>query len=111
MSNPVSASKIHHRLILQKPTYSRDEIGGTVTMWQDVASLWGSLQPLRGEEKFQFQKTQTHQSFKISVRFRADIVPNLRLRKGGRVFLIRSISNIEEQSHTLDMICEEIHNN
>lgn len=111
MSTPILASKIRHRLTLQKPIYSRDEIGGTMIAWHDVAAIWGSIEPLRGEERFQFQKMQTRQNFKISVRFRADIVPDLRLKKGNRLFLIRSISDIDEQNRMLVLFCEEINNN
>lgn len=108
MSAPVSASAIRHRLVLQKAVYARDEIGGTVVMWQDAASLWGSIEPLRGEERFNNQKFEAHRFFKISTRFRADITTSARFRKGERQFLIRSVMNRDEENHTLEMVCEEI---
>jgi SPP1 family predicted phage head-tail adaptor len=111
MSAPILASKIRHRLVLQKPVYSRDELGSTMVSWQNVVSLWASIDPIRGGERFENQKVETRQNFKISTRYRADIVPNMRLRKASRLFLIRNIANIDEENHTLEMVCEEIINN
>lgn len=108
MSAPVSASKLRHRLVLQKPVYARDEIGGTFVTWQNAASLWASIDPLRGDEKFNNQKLESRRFFKVFTRYRADIAPDLRFRKGTRTLLIRSVLNVDEENQTLEVICEEI---
>lgn len=107
MSEMITASALKHRIILQKPVYSRDEMGGTAIFWEDAATLWAAIEPLRATEPFLFQKDQPVVTHKITCRYRADIAPHLRLRKGGRIFQIKSVRNIAEEGHTLEVMCEE----
>jgi SPP1 family predicted phage head-tail adaptor len=107
MSEMITASALKHRIILQKPVYSRDEMGGTATFWVDSATLWAAIEPMKSVESFEFQKDQFKRTHKITCRYRADIAPNLRFRKGGRVFHIKSVLDVNEEGHTLEAICEE----
>ncbi len=108
MSNPIEASKLKHRVVLQKPFYTRDEMGGTLTIWQDVATLWAAIMPLRGDEAFAVHKIQARKMVKVLLRYRADITPDLRLKKGAKLFHIRAVLNVKEENNTLELNCEEI---
>ncbi len=104
----VTASELKHRLTLQHPIYSRDEMGGTSTSWMDVATLWAAIEPLRASEDFQFQKTSMKRLYRIRCRKREDIAPQHRLTFGTRIFVIVSLLDSLETGDALEIIGEEI---
>ena len=108
MSEIISASELKHRIILQKPIYSCNEMGGTATLWSDSITLWAAIEPIKSVETFAFKKDQFKRTHKIICRYRGDIAPNLRFRKGTRIFHIKSVLDVNEEGHTLETLCEEI---
>lgn len=108
MSTPVKASLLKHQIILQKPSYSRDAMGGAIVYWMDSKTLWAAIEPMRASENFEFHKEQFKRTHKITCRYHADIAPNLRFRKAGRIFHIKSVLDVNEEGHTLECLCEEV---
>lgn len=104
----ITASQLNQRLVLQKPVYSQDELGGAMVTWQDAATLWASVKPVRGGERFASQRIESRQLFKIIIRYRGDVLPSHRFRKDTRVFSVLSVENVDEAGHTLEIVAEEI---
>lgn len=103
------ASRLKQRIIIQQPIETADGVGGTTRSWNDVATVWAELVPLRsgrGEALVnrQLEATVTH---RVTIRYRADVTTAMRINYGGRVFNIRSVTNIGEANVTLEMLAEE----
>jgi SPP1 family predicted phage head-tail adaptor len=95
------------RLELEAPAETPDGQGGTTVAFQPVASLWARIEPVAetreeraGSEVF----TLTH---RIWLRFRSDVRPGMRLRKGARLFAIGAWRDPDETGRYLVCLCEE----
>ncbi len=79
MVSPVRAGKLNRRVTLQQPVFTKKR-GGAVTNYSDVATVWGAIEPLRGDEFFESQKHTDRTTSKIRIRFRNDVRPDWRVK-------------------------------
>ena len=100
-------ASLRHKVILEKKTQTSDGAGGYTTTWEEVATLWTSIEKRRGSERVhhgQLTATSTH-IFRL--RYTNIITPDMRFCFDGRIFNIRSIENKEERNHQLEIHVEE----
>ena len=101
----IDPGALDRRLVLEAPTETADGAGGVVRMYQSLATLWASVEPVaaRGElVAAQLGATVTH---RIVVRYRTDITTRHRLRDGARLFRIVAIR--ERGKRFLEIQAEE----
>jgi SPP1 family predicted phage head-tail adaptor len=101
----IDPGALNRRLALEAPVETPDGAGGVVRSYQEVATLWASVEPVaaRGEVvAIQSGQTITH---RIVVRHRADITTRHRLRDGARVFRIVTLR--ERGQRWLEIQAEE----
>ena len=101
------AGALRHRVILEQMNGSADDGGGQTVTWQQVAPLWVAIRPLSGREHFAAGQFASRLSHEISLRYRPLVLPEMRFRKGSRIFEIRAVLNIDEKSRWLRALCEE----
>lgn len=106
------AGKLRYRVLLQKlpdpPT--GDGHGDPQEReqdWQDVATLWGNLEPLTGREFFSSDVRIGEVTHVVRIRHRAGIVPKMRLKMRGRVFQIEAVVNVNERDRELELYAFE----
>ncbi|MBO9193561.1 phage head closure protein [Rhizobium sp. 16-449-1b] len=95
------------RLALEAPVETSDGQGGATVSFAEIASFWARIEPvseLREEQAGADVFTLTH---RIWLRFRDDIKAGMRLRKGARVFAIRTWRDPDERGNYLVCLCEE----
>ncbi len=98
---------LRHRVILESATTTSDGGGGSLIVWEQVAPLWAAIKPLTGRELLsagQFSSTLTHQ---ITLRYIPQVLPEMRFRKGNRIFQIKAVLDVEEKRRWLRVLCEE----
>ncbi len=106
-----NAGTLRHRLVLQARTPSADGGGGDLgDPWASpvtVATLWGNLQPLNGDERLRAMKLESHVTHRIAVRYRAGVTTDMRIVFGARTFNIRAVIDVGERRRRLELLCEE----
>jgi len=107
MMSKISLGSLRHRVTLERPELTTDTGGGADITWVKVADIWASIEPLSGLERFLDHQTQSVLTHKIIIRFREDVLPEMRLRKGQRGFEIISVMNEKERNHWLALECAE----
>ena len=98
---------LRHRITLQKPVIIRDSIGQELEEWQDVATVWASVEPLSGKEYFNAQQTNSEVSTKITIRYLKSITPFMRVFFQKHTYNILSVINFEERNIYLQLLCSE----
>jgi SPP1 family predicted phage head-tail adaptor len=101
----IDPGALDRRLALEAPAETPDGAGGVVRTYQEVATLWASVEPVaaRGEVvAMQSGQTITH---RILIRRRADITARHRLRDGAKVFRIVALR--ERDRRWLEIQAEE----
>lgn len=90
MSN-VAAGELRHRVLIQEQVTSRDSDGVEQTAWEDVATVWASVEPLSAREFIQSGQTQAAVTARITIRYRAGLLASMRLVNRGQVFNIAGL--------------------
>jgi SPP1 family predicted phage head-tail adaptor len=95
------------RLQLERQVETSDGQGGASVSFEPVGLVWACIEPLgesREERAGAEIVTLTH---RIWLRFRAGLAGGMRLRKGKRIFAIRSLRDPDETGRYLLCLCEE----
>ena len=100
--------KLRHRVTIQQLIRGDDGYGGTIETWQDVATVWAVIEPLRGNERYTAQQVQSELTHKVTIRYRAGIKPQMRLLYKGKTFEIEAVIDVEERHQWLELLCSEV---
>lgn len=108
-----SASDLNRVVRIQHDVGTSDAQGGHTPNWVDIPGLShvpAQIETWKGGQHFTNDQLFSNLFTKITVRYRASAPINatMRLVYGVRVFLIRNVQNLHEQSKTIELICEEL---
>lgn len=104
----MNPGKLRHRVTLQEYKEVLDQYGTPIDQgWQDVATVWASVEPIQGREYIQLQNTQSELTTRVRIRYRQGITPAIRVLYGTRVFDIQSVIDFEERHIELQLMCIE----
>ena len=103
----LKAGRLRHRVTLQSAADTADGGGGFTTVWSDVATVWASIEPLKGRERLFAQQLESPVSHRVTLRHRSGVTTAMRVKFGSRILNIRSVINAEERDRALELLCEE----
>lgn len=94
------------RLTFEVPTDTADEYGDAGRAWATHATVWASIEPLRGDERYEVQQVTAEVTHKIRVRYSAlmaAVTPKYRAVQGGTYFDILSVNDIMSAHRELEI--------
>lgn len=92
MATAFNAGKLRHRVQLQQQTETRDPNTGAVEIgWADVAQVWAAIEPLSAREFIQSSSEQNKVVARITIRYRADVRPSMRVLHNGTAYNITGV--------------------
>jgi SPP1 family predicted phage head-tail adaptor len=97
---------MRRQMKLQEQIRTLDEGGGFVFIWEDVATrpaVFAAIKQLSGGESFQHHQTGFSATHKITIRYRSDITPDMRLTEGDSTYDILSIMDIDGRKNYLEI--------
>ena len=107
----MSAGTKRKRLTLETFAETPDDFGdATAGTYTKLATVWASVQPLRGRELAQFQQVSADVTHRIKMRYRSDLAvltPKDRAVLGSRNFDILSVINVREANVEMELMCKE----
>lgn len=103
----MEAGRLRHRVKLQRYDRVSDGMGGYEEQWVDVATVWASVEPLQGRERFEAQQVQATTSHRVRMRYRSDVKPEMRVLFGSRILHIQAVVDPQERHRELQLLCEE----
>jgi len=101
------AGWLRHRIVIQELVGTKNSYGEVVQSWQDVATVWASIEPLRGREYVEAAAAQVNVDHRIRIRYRSGISPKMRVKYGERTFQINSVVDPREEHKEMELMCEE----
>ncbi len=107
MKTDINAGDFNKRITLQIKTVTRGNYGVETIVWSDVATIWAKVESLRGREYFEAQQIQNENYVRITIRFRKNITPELRVKYGSKYLDIQSVINIDEANNHIELMCIE----
>lgn len=85
---PIDAGILRHRLAFDALIRYIDTAGDTVEDWVQQFETWGAVEPLSAREFTASQSLQSQVVARITVRYRSDITPDMRIRHRGAIYNI-----------------------
>ena len=100
----IDPGSLRHELSLQSVQQTTDGIGGYQETWNEVARVFGRVEPVSTSSFFRAAQRMEEATHRITVRYRADISSGMRFEKQGRGFLIMSVTDPDETERFL--VCQ-----
>lgn len=105
----MKAGSLRHRVTIQSRSMGQDDYGQPLNTWQDITSVWADIEDLSGREWFQGQQIPSSQvSVRVTIRYRPDIKPDMRLLVENRVLDIKAVLDPTGRRQNLQLMCQEV---
>ena len=101
------AGKLRYKITIQDYTESQNSYGEVTKTWEDYATVWASIEPIRGREFWESQQINAEVTAKITIRYLAGVTPKMRVKYEARIFEIISVINPEERNKDLQLMVKE----
>lgn len=98
---------LRHRVTFQQRKTTVDEYGQPVEGWDDIATVWASVEPISGRELLSAQQVQGELTHRIRCRYFAGLVAADRMLFESRGFDLKSIINSMEIDASLEILATE----
>lgn len=103
----MQAGRLNKRVKLQTKTVTQDGYGAALATWADTATVWAAVEPLQGREFWAQQQVQSEVTTRVRIRYRAGVVPAMRVLYGTRVLDILSVIDPKERHEELQLMCRD----
>jgi len=95
----VRIGELTERVVIQTSTTSPDAYGGRSDSWGTLATVWANVRPLSGQEALVAAgvKPEALTRYEVTIRYRSDVTPLMRLSWGSRTLWIESVTEAGRQ--------------
>ncbi|SDM17464.1 phage head closure protein [Bacillus sp. OK048] len=105
----MNPGKLDKRITIIGPSGNQNSYGETEGASPVIATVWANIKPLQGREYFWAKQVHAELTSKVIIRYRQDILPNMRIKHGKRTLeIIAPPININEQNRYLELLCKEV---
>lgn len=98
---------MNRKIIIQTSTRDQNAIGEGHT-WSTFATVWASVKPLSGTERFDNEREHAEARVQFNIRHLNGIMPHMRISYDSRLFDIQSIMNWHEGNKEIEIKTIEI---
>lgn len=99
--------RTNKRIAFYGSVEQENELGQIEQIQKELFRTWASVEPLRGREYQEAQKIRPELTYKITIRYRPGITPDMHLKYKERLFEIVSVINMKEQNEIIELMCTE----
>lgn len=99
--------KMRYRVQLQEYSSGKDKDGFVNKEWQTVATVWADMVPISGQEYFTMNTEVSSVTWKVYIRYREGITPDMRIAYGERVLELVSVLG-DKRGGMLTLMCREV---
>jgi SPP1 family predicted phage head-tail adaptor len=106
----MNIGKLRHRVkIYDKGTITRNGTGEEIPAYDAlVATVWAAVEPLTGREFIEATQVQADVTFRIRIRYRSDIRPEMRVVEGSHTYQIESVLDQGGERKETHLMCHEV---
>lgn len=98
---------LRNQVVIQRKTSTQSTTGEEVITWVNVAMVWASIEPLRGQEFLEAARLAADIDARIRIRYRAGILPSMRVVFGERIFDIQAVIHVKELKREMQLMVKE----
>jgi SPP1 family predicted phage head-tail adaptor len=86
------------KVTIQKSVTGQDESGQPINKWADVATVWANVTDISGREFIASAALQNTVQTKITIRYRAEVVPAMRVIHQASIYNIEAVLGQDKTS-------------
>ena len=98
---------LRHRIAFKTPVATLDEGGGQSIDWQDGPGVWARIVSLGGAEVVRASEIVPRGTYRLTIRYRSDVSPAMRIAFGDKLFEIDAIYDPEGKAEMLFVDCHD----
>ncbi len=103
------AGELDKKVTIQYPTKSKNSFGEDIETWTDfTVNIWCSIEPVSGSERWLQQERISEATFKIKMRYRANLNSTMRAKYKNRYFQFLAVLNLNEDNKELMIPAKEV---
>lgn len=102
------AGRLRHRVKLQQPLGGHNTFGEPMRYFEEVATVWGAVEPLRGREMEQMERAGAEETTRIVIRHYDGVQPHWRVVWNDHTYNIVSVVRVEERQREIQLMCREV---
>lgn len=104
----MQAGRLRHRVSIQQRVEARNGYGELIATWSTLATVWGSVEPIRGREFFEAEQVQSEISTRVRIRYYDGITAQMRVLFGSRKLQILAVIDVNERHKEMQLMCKEM---
>ena len=102
------SGKLRRRLVIQQAVETQGTTGEMATTWSTFATVWGSVEPLRGREFWAAKELQAEVTTRIRIRYLEGVTPKMQVVDGDKLYWIEAVIDPEMRHIQMDLMCVEV---
>lgn len=103
----ITSGELNRRVALDRFVAVDDEAGQTKRTWVEKAQFWARITTLKFQRSIVAGGVNVELTHAVRIRHRTDVEPDMRLRYGGRTFIVHVVDDVDEAHACLDLFCSE----
>lgn len=101
----IDIGRMRHRVVISSPTEVRGRSGQTTLQWNNLATVWASVEGLSSRDIMQAQQANVIATHRIRIRKRDDVAHTHRIAWKGRTMEIASVT---PRGETTEILAREL---
>jgi SPP1 family predicted phage head-tail adaptor len=102
----IAASKLRHRITVQRKDRIRDAFGDPVVQWTDVCTVWAEVVDRTGKQVYDTEQDIDAVTTRVRIRFRTDIEPQMRVVYNGNFYEIHAVMDLNGRGDFIELVCQ-----
>lgn len=98
---------LRHRITFKSPVATLDDGGGQDIAWSDGPSVWARIVSRGGAEIVRAAEIVPRGTYRLTIHYRSDVTPAMRIAFGARLFEIDAIYDPEGKGAVLFVDCHD----
>jgi len=103
----MNAGDLRHSIIIQIPQRVKNSIGEWYDSWTTWATVYAAIEPLSGKRYMEGKQANSDVTGIVRIRYRAGVIPTMRLLYGSRILQIVSIVDSKEKHEEIQIYYRE----
>ncbi len=103
----MQAGKLRHRVTINQKATTRDAAGAEIEAWTTFDVVWGSVEPMRGQEYLEANRIGAAVDTRIRIRYLSGVLPSMQVVFGAHTYNIVSVINVGERNIEMQLMCKE----
>lgn len=99
---------MRHYVTIQEIVRTKDGIGGFNESWEDVISVFSSVEPIMAKQQYEYRSINVDATHRIKMSGLVEINEKQRIKFGTRNFEILTIEDIQERQFLKVITCKEV---